>query len=191
MSILVRTAALQIVYHVHRLVTWLFPSTTTRVNDSVMYELARTTETMFSIRWPFVRRVSADFVQVGGLRGSSKNILRVYPVQSSGSFSPRGPFTIICWHGLPPPLPPAPKLPILSASLFCTRTSKNHDVTEELVRLAGPRHDFFGFRYPLTVVLPWLCARTGVRENAESLKLAIMRDSTFKTRTFEKNEQIA
>ncbi len=182
-----RPVALNIVCTLHRLWKWYFPSGNIRSEDSVCYERVSHRALVGCSYFPFVRLIVKDFRRT---EVESHTHVRAYPVVPSGAYHPKGRFTILHVRGLPPPKSVPILVPILSASLLDQSTRVEVDVTEQVIRLAGPRHDFFGFEYPLGILKPWLCDCTGMKSNEHDLILKILLDVTFEVHTFKGDELV-
>ena len=163
--------------------TWLTAGAEASLDTCVSYIGSPLTRTSVSSKFPFVRRVLTQFRRGNVFKSCNTTLIRAYPVHGNGTYSSEGKFTMIHYTNIAPPLPKV-SLPILSALLRDTALEKQVDVTNEMIRLAGPRHDFFGFSYPLWALIPWLCDRTNLIANDRDLILTICVDDTFDVYTY-------
>lgn len=182
-----RFTTLHVMCKLYSVWTWLVPSGISAINESASYTPS-TKPTLSLTSWPpFFRRVRRGFTRTSR---ETRECIRVYPVNGSGSYTTHGNFTIVYCRELPPPLRSFTALPIAAASLLDAYTGKGHNVTDEIVRLAGPRYDFFGFRYNLRMLTPWLCDRHQIIANARDLSLHVCVDDTFEVFTFDGTQPI-
>lgn len=175
---------LRIATFVHSLLRWP-GNQAIHVHDLACYSVGhRIPRLKLTLAFPYVKIVHRHFRR--GIH--SPAALKCYPVNGNGIFRSDGKFTIINHRDLHPPIPVSPRPLIISAALSDTHGTV--DVTEEVVRLAGPRRDFFGFKYPLAVLTPWLCDRKGFTANEREMKLEICLDDTFEVHTYTGDDMV-
>lgn len=167
---------------IHTLWIWAFARAD--ITASHAFTLDQSSKVLLSYRWPFIRRVVLHYDKwpSRAVRPRSRepvDVIRAYPVNGSGMYREHGQFTKIHSRLLAPPKSRVATWRILSAALHDESTGTEVDVTEEMRRLAGPLGDFFGFSYPMSVISPWLCERTGLVASLGDLTLSLCMDETY------------
>lgn len=149
-----------------------FKRSCTPSNEIALYDDCLTKR--WTIRWnfPFIHRFSTEFSRH---INPCKPYIAIHPVNPYGMAQTNGSYSIVQCKCLSPPRNYR-RQPFIMAVLSDIVTGEERDVTHEMLRLAGPSFSFFGFHYPLNILIPWLCECSGLQSHYYNLFLSICLD---------------